>query len=256
MSRDITVAVFRGDYFVRWAKNRPLRAHPAGHIGVVFGGQVMPVYEHRSDSLSIDLSDEGHPPEDCPFWPDRKEQVFADQSLVLASSTELEWYMESNSFGHYVVLDGSKQLLNKVLNGLEQVGLGVIRVGASTRKADNGHHYDWFIRLDFNGSREEALSLARDGIALSNLSFDPQKVTDPDHSIVLKDLVSDLIAAKLEDAGLTSSEPSVIIRWLSQLNHEILEDAEEEISNLQEELENSLRNEEIAQRALLRGNVL
>ena len=123
-----------------------------------------------------------------------------------------------------------KQLLNKVLNGLEQVGLGVIRVGASTRKADNGHHYDWFIRLDFNGS--ESPKFGERWHRLSNLSFDPQKVTDPDHSIVLKDLVSDLIAAKLEDAGLTSSEPSVIIRWLSQLNHEILEDAEEEINNL------------------------
>ena len=137
--------------------------------------------------------------------------------------------METNSFGHYVVFDGSERELNKVLGGLEEVGLSIIRSGASTREADNGQFYDWFIRLDFNGTREEALSLAEKGIAHAVMPLSSDTAEDPDQSLVLKNLVSDPVASQIEDAGLDKSDPSAIIKWLSQQNDRIAEDAEQRV---------------------------
>jgi hypothetical protein len=66
-----------------------------------------------------------------------------------------DWYLESNRFGHYLVFDGSEASAKRLVGAVEASGLGVRRWDESSRPADNGEFYDWFIRLGFDGSRQE-----------------------------------------------------------------------------------------------------
>ena len=60
MAKTIDVAVAKGTNFLRWAKNRPARLLPTGYVGAVISGRVMPVYQHRFDTISIDVDDDGY----------------------------------------------------------------------------------------------------------------------------------------------------------------------------------------------------
>ena len=73
-----------------------------------------------------------------------------------------EWYIETNFYGHYVLIDGSEEYPNQVVNRLEAHDFLIRRRDRSYRAADNGHMYDWFIRLDFEGTREEVLEKVKE----------------------------------------------------------------------------------------------
>ena len=68
-----------------------------------------------------------------------------------------DWYLESNHFGHYLVFDASEASAKRLVEAVGTSGLGVRRWAESVRAADNGKFYDWFIRLEFDGSRDECI---------------------------------------------------------------------------------------------------
>ena len=75
-----------------------------------------------------------------------------------------DWYLESNRFAHYLVFDATKDEAAAVADLMMTEGLGVRRWDASYRPADNGVQYDWFIRLEFDGSHEECLRRIEDAL--------------------------------------------------------------------------------------------
>lgn len=93
-----------------------------------------------------------------------------------------DWYIETNFYGHYVLIDGSDEYLNEVVNRLEVHGLKIRRRDRSYRAADNGHMYDWFIRLDFEGTREEVLEKVKS--ALEGDTSDEEFITQEDQTVV------------------------------------------------------------------------
>lgn len=72
------------------------------------------------------------------------------------------WYLESNRFGHYLVFDTSDENVHRLVTAVEECGLGVVRWDASTRPSDDGVLYEWFIRLAFDGSRDECLKVVNE----------------------------------------------------------------------------------------------
>ncbi|UWX80682.1 hypothetical protein [Arthrobacter sp. zg-Y1171] len=82
-----------------------------------------------------------------------------------------EWSIETGSFGHYVVFNASERLATIVVDALEAGGLAVQRWDVSHRLASDGQFYDWFARLRFKGSHDEAVS--RVSAVLFPVSVDP-----------------------------------------------------------------------------------
>lgn len=168
MSAKLTVAIKdNGQPILGPLCDRPVRLTPDGVAGVVHGGRVYPV--HEGDF--IDLADESFDKSECPKFLEPGEPmpyVFADGEDDGAGIGK--WSIESNSFGNYLVFDGNEQVAERVVALMDSTGLGVRRWGVSSRAADDGYHYDWFIRLDFNGDRDECVSLVSD--ALSTLPED------------------------------------------------------------------------------------
>lgn len=169
MSAKLTVAIKdNGQPILGPPCDRPVRLTPDGVAGVVHGGRVYPV--HEGDF--IDLADESFDKPECPEFLEPGEPI----PYVCAEGEEIssgigKWGIESNSFGNYLVFDGDERVAKRVVALMESTGLGVRRWGVSSRAADDGYHYDWFIRLTFGGDRDECVSLVSD--ALSTLPKEP-----------------------------------------------------------------------------------
>ncbi|WP_418011594.1 hypothetical protein [Mycobacterium sp. 23] len=67
------------------------------------------------------------------------------------------WYVETNRLGHYLAVKCSRTAIEKLVDAVNEIGLGVRGWGESRRRADDGVFYDWYIRLEFTGSREKCL---------------------------------------------------------------------------------------------------
>lgn len=160
-SKKVTVAVHDGDRLVARLTARPVRLMPDGYAGVVYNGAVYPLYEGNY----IDISDEPIDKDDCdrfvaaygpiPYRPEISPDAPSDSGHLGIEA----WYLESNQFGHYLVFDASEDAARRLVDAVESHGLGVRRWDESSRPADNGQFYDWFIRLGFTGSRDECLRL-------------------------------------------------------------------------------------------------
>ena len=121
--------------------------------GAVYGGLAYPVYEFGEDDLRIDLNDKGVDKDCVDFWPNYRALVFA--SLKNESPLSLKWYVETNFYGHYLVFDGDDQVLHQVLQRLAKSSIGIERHGESSRRANDGYHYDWFVRLASDDERDD-----------------------------------------------------------------------------------------------------
>ena len=153
----INVVVARNDEYIGWANSRPTWSLPNGNLGVVYRGLVMPVYSKRFESeFSIEISDTGFEKENCSFWNKNIPFKTSDQS---AQHDNLNWYIETNQFGHYLVFDGDELIADRVTDSLENNNIKIRSSGISNRCADNGYKYDWYLRLQFDGSRDEILEL-------------------------------------------------------------------------------------------------
>lgn len=156
-SKVVDASIFDGGKFVSNAPERPVRLMPAGVAGIVYNGWVFPLYEGDF----IDLADEPVSKDECKqFVPDDVAIPYADRLEPVDGVLGIEdWYLETNRLGHYLVFDGLEQAAERFVGAVDAVGLGVMGWGESSRPADNGAFYDWYIRLGFNGTRDECMEL-------------------------------------------------------------------------------------------------
>jgi hypothetical protein len=176
----IDVSVRTADGLKHLPYARTLRKTPPGFVGVVFRGVVYPVH----DDHSIDPADKYSLTQDCPFvgadepWPPFA--VAADRSL-----DRLDWYLETNTYGHYLVFDGDEALLQAVLDRLHLAELGVRYARRSVRPADNGRSYDWFVRLVGDGlSRAQVKARIRSALAASSGELPESQTVSPPAQLV------------------------------------------------------------------------
>jgi hypothetical protein len=158
MSVKLTVTIKQdGKEILYPLADRPVRITPLAIAGIVYQGVVYPLHEGNF----IELTDETFEKSDCSeyaadadsliYVEDFEEGDTEDGSVVMPE----RWHVEHNAFGNYLVFDANENVACKIVERIEESGLGVRRWDASSREADDGYQYDWFIRLRFNGSRDD-----------------------------------------------------------------------------------------------------
>jgi hypothetical protein len=153
-SAKLTVSVYDGSRLVETLSDRPVRLTPDGKAGVVYAGEVYPVYSDNSISLDVRPIKKSL----CYSFlsPGAKIPYAGRRGGAQGSAAGIaRWYLESNRFGHYIVFDGSRQVASDLVTRLRSRQITVIRWDESVRSADNGETYDWFIRLDYDGTAEQ-----------------------------------------------------------------------------------------------------
>lgn len=166
---------------------RPVRLTPDGHAGVAYAGSVYPL--HTGNVVELN----------GPSWElaDCERFLFAGADVPYASAQEAEagrtgfdidWYVETGHYSHSVVFNAPERIASQFIAALEDADISVQRWDVSHRAADNGNFYDWFARLRFKGSRDDALAMVR-------------AVTSPPISdVTAPAAVVDPIALRLSDA--------------------------------------------------------
>lgn len=198
-SQQLVVVVHNGADRVDGPFSRPVRLLPDGTAGVVYGGDVYPLY----DDDRIDLRDEPVDKWSCPSF------VTAGTAVPYARRRAPKgrrgprvgaWYLESNRFGHYLAFDAGEAVAASVAELMTDCGLGVRRWDVSHRPSEDGVQYDWFIRLAFEGDRDECLQ--RVSAALSRTAGTKKKDTpaarDSSELAELRELVTDLASSAQE----------------------------------------------------------
>lgn len=163
-SEKVDVNVRSDGSVVEVLRRRPVRLLPTGDAGVVYAGEVFPLYVGDI----IDLSDKPYDKFDCNDFvgAGRPVPYATSRNSPLASGLDIgRWNIENNRFGNYLVFDADENTAEAVAALMDETGLGVVRWDASSRPADDGYHYDWFIRLKFAGSGEAAHSRVADVLA-------------------------------------------------------------------------------------------
>lgn len=159
---------------------RPVRLTPDGYAGVAYAGSVYPL--HVGDY--VELTGPSWEIADCDRF------LFAGADVPYASPThgapepsigfDIEWYLETNQYGHYVVFNAPERVAGRFVGALETADISVQRWDVSHRPADNGNFYDWFARLRFKGSRDDALALVGAVVAPPPTDAQiPQPTIDP-----------------------------------------------------------------------------
>ena len=148
--KKVDIQVFDNGDFLREARSRLYRRCPDGTTGVVFRKKVYPLI----DINKIDISGNFFGKDECPLIETKTPKIKKNENKELP----FNWYLETNKFGHYIVLDGDSQLFESVLNFLDGKNIDWIRADESTREADDGKQYDWFIRLDTKDDRQSVIN--------------------------------------------------------------------------------------------------
>ena len=219
MSRKVTIRVARGGVVVDGPlTDRPVRILPGGNSGVVYLGQVYPLHHGNV----IDLTDEPVDKGDCRGFVDPYEPIGYSPQRSAPTALLARWYVETNRFGSYLVFDASTEAAEDVVARIESSPLGVRNWGISRRPADNGSHYDFYVRLGQSadpGSVEEALS-AIPGLLRPRAEADeltrPEPVSPPVAGEapvggVAGLTVTQLVAIASKQAAKTRSELEVVL---------------------------------------------
>lgn len=226
---------------------RPIRLTPDGYAGVAYAGSVYPL---QSGDV-IDLAGPSWELADCdrfllagadvPYAPRGGEPLDAPPGF------DVEWYLETNQYGHYVVFNASERTASSLVAALEAADLSVQRWDISHRPADDGNFYDWFARLRFKGSRTEALALVGAVIAPPSVPATTVPVVDPtaarlaDAEARIEELLNELYVATRKGEA-AERELSLLRRDLANANaneqryRESVALAERRHSDLQEQL--------------------
>jgi hypothetical protein len=158
-AQQVVVRIVDGTSVVDEAIRRPVRLTPDGYAGVTYAGAVYPLLTDNVVDIcgaSWELEDcnrfllAGTPVPYAPYVSTQEQQQFA--------GFDGEWNVETNRFGHYVQFNASERVATGVVDALETAGLSVQRWDVSHRPASDGKFYEWFARLRFKGTPEEALS--------------------------------------------------------------------------------------------------
>ncbi|WEH18483.1 hypothetical protein [Streptomyces sp. VNUA24] len=198
---------------------RPIRLTPDGYAGVAYAGSVYPL---RQGDL-IDLGGSSWELADCDRFLFTGAEVpyapIAGEPLEKASGFDVEWHLETNQYGHYVVFNASERVASSLVSALEDADLNVQRWDVSHRPADDGNFYDWFARLRFKGSQAEALALVGAVIAPPSSLAPAVPVTDPtttrlaDAEARIEELLNQLYVATRKGEAAE--------RELAQLRHDL-----------------------------------
>ncbi len=162
-SQKVTVAVrtAEGEH-VEQLTDRPVRRMPDGVSGVVYGGRVYPVNE----GMFICLDDESVPKSSCSDFVSPGEDLVVLVSASAQTTFAVDrWSIEPTRFGQYVVLDGTEAQAEELVRRLTAAGVTVKRWAESWRPASDGYHYDWFIRLGDDLTREQSIAAVSDVLA-------------------------------------------------------------------------------------------
>ncbi|MGY1453673.1 hypothetical protein [Streptomyces sp. SS8] len=158
---------------------RPIRLTPDGYAGVAYAGSVYPL---RQGDL-IDLDGSSWELADCDRFLFAGTEVpyapITGEPLEKASGFDIEWHLETNQYGHYVVFNASERVASSLVSAFEDANLSIQRWDVSHRPADDGNFYDWFARLRFKGSQAEALALVGAVISPPSPLAPAAPVTDP-----------------------------------------------------------------------------
>ena len=157
---------------------RPIRLTPDGYAGVAYAGSVYPMLSNDV----IDLAGPSWELADCDRFlfagADIRYAPGVDEALG-AVGFDVEWHLETNQYGHFVVFNASERTASRLVTALEAADVSVQRWDVSHRRADDGDLYDWFARLRFKGSRAEALALVEAVITPPSGPAPRGSVTDP-----------------------------------------------------------------------------
>lgn len=183
MSRKVTLLVRNAGQLVDGPLlDRPVRKLPSGVAGVVYLGAVYPLYAGDV----IDLRDKPFDKQDCSGFVGAADTLRYQQppppskrASSAATFIPKRWYVETNRFGHYLVFDGTQKQAADLAARLEGSPLGLIRWGESTRPADDGHHYDWFARLEASEPREHCLKQIAQFLQQPQPGVRPAAAADP-----------------------------------------------------------------------------
>src|SRR4051812_13536054 len=166
-SQQVVVRVLDGSAVVDESIRRPVRLTPDGFAGIVYGGAVYPLF---ADNI-VDIAGPSWEVEDCnrfllagvevPYAP----RVDEPGAQLQFPGLQGEWNLETNRFGHYVVFNASERVATGVIDVLEAAGLSIQRWDVSHRPASDGKFYDWFARLRFKGTHDEARALVTSAFA-------------------------------------------------------------------------------------------
>lgn len=150
-SRQVNVRVLNGSREIATAESRPVRILPSGRAGVVYGGEVYPLYQDDRIQISdltfdkYDCTSFVRPGDPIPYAPPYGTAPITYSGGIRLLS-EVDWHVESNRFGHYVAFNATEAEAEGIVDVLDE-SLGVRRWDASHRAADDGIRYDWFARL-------------------------------------------------------------------------------------------------------------
>ncbi|GAA3539374.1 hypothetical protein [Nocardioides daeguensis] len=178
-SAKATIRVLDHGAEVEAGVRRPIRLTPDGYAGVAYAGSVYPL---RQGDV-IDLGGASWELADCDRFlfagADVPYAPAAGEPAQTAGGFDVEWHLETNQYGHYVVFNASERVASALVSALEAAELSVQRWDVSHRPADDGNFYDWFARLRFKGSRDDALALVGAVIAPPSSSAPTVPVADP-----------------------------------------------------------------------------
>lgn len=185
------VDVYDGSRHIERLAKRPVRLMPNNHAGIVYAGQVYPLkVGNRIDLADAPVkkalcTDFVMPSASIPYAPGMGIHAAPSPRAALVD----RWHVESNRFGHYLVFDASLAVAKQVVAVMDDVGLGVRRWDESVRESDNGILYDWFIRLKFNGSRDDCVdqirtAFERGGQVVTEVRAATPEREDPDLAIL------------------------------------------------------------------------
>ncbi|MEU6085310.1 hypothetical protein ABZ865_00625 [Streptomyces sp. NPDC047085] len=198
---------------------RLIRLTPDGYAGVAYAGSVYPL---RQGDL-IDLCGSSWELADCDRFLFAGAEVpyapIAGEPPEAASGFDVEWHLETNQYGHYVVFNASERVASSFVSALEDADLNVQRWDVSHRPADDGNFYDWFARLRFKGSQAEALALVGAVIAPPSSLAPAVPVTDPT-TARLADAEA-RIETLLNQLYVATRKGEAAERELAQLRHDL-----------------------------------
>ena len=151
---------------------RPVHRLADGRPAVTVEKKLLAIYELEPGKWAVDPSQPAESAAARTKWLDNTalpSGIAADpdgKPPELATRIPLNWYLETNHYGHYLVFDGSEAILDGVAHALKAAGFAIRRKADSYRPSDNGVQYDWFIRFDEDeSSKTEMEGRIRDALS-------------------------------------------------------------------------------------------
>lgn len=229
MYAKLTVSLKDNGRVIGQVSGRPARLTPDGVAGIVYDGRVYPVHEGNY----VDLGDESFEKSECDrFVEDGTPIPYASADSNDESFGVTKWYVEQNSFGTYLVFDSDKATAERLVRFVRDFGIEVRRWGASSRMADDGYHYDWFIRLGHHKEYHECVATVNE--ALVTIADEAPPLTDIPAVTGDSDFLGGHFAELDEDA-------------LSELQALVTQGLQSSIDAIQLALANAVKRAEVAE---------